>query len=140
MNQEHSGRVNGRILVVDDDKDVCGVICDLLDESGFAVVRAYDDRTAYETLKAQARTFSALVIDIDLGRGTTGFDVARYARTLVRDLPVIFLSGDDDGASVEKFGVSASGFIRKPFEPSELLALLRTKLAAADQRPRRGGP
>jgi DNA-binding response OmpR family regulator len=116
------------------------VICDFLGERGFVAVRAFDDRAAYETLKSQARTLQALIVDIDLGRGTTGFDVARYARTLVRDLPVIFVSGADDGASVKKFGVAASGFIRKPFEASDLSTLLQTKLAAADQRRGRDGP
>jgi two-component system, cell cycle response regulator CpdR len=114
------GSLSKRLLVVEDEEQVCALMTDILGDEGFAVTCVLGDRAAYEALAAEGRTFRALIIDIDLGKGTTGFDVARYARTLIPDLPVIFVSGIDDG-SVDRFGVPGSGFVRKPFTPAELV-------------------
>jgi FixJ family two-component response regulator len=73
-------------------------------------------------------TFAAVILDVNLGSGTTGFDVARFARQVVPDLPVIYVSGDADRVSFETFGVPGSEFLEKPFAPEDMLRIIRAGL------------
>jgi DNA-binding response OmpR family regulator len=124
----------GRVLVVEDDRAICDLITDILAEAGITTRCAYTDREAYDTLAAPA-AFDALILDINLGRGTTCYDIARAARRTAPGLPVIYVSGEADAEGVANFGVPGSLFVSKPFDPKALLAALRARLpgnAAAD--------
>ena len=74
----------------------------------------------------------ALVTDLDLGPGPNGFAVARYARQVTPDLPVVFISGTLGGQHPRE-GVPGSDFIAKPCRGRQVVeALLRaTRLEAA---------
>lgn len=98
-------------------------VADLLETAGFHTVSAPNDAAAYAALQDKAIEFDALVIDVNLGEGTTGFDVARFARRLRPEVPVIYLSGGSPDW-VTAFGVTGSEFLGKPFKDAELLALL----------------
>ena len=107
---------------------------EVLDTDGYDAAWAVGDAAAYDHLNRDAETFAAMIVDLDLGRGTTGFDVARHARALRPDLPVLYISGVDDGSSVGRFGVPGSSFLRKPFTPDELIEQLQLQLEVAPSR------
>ena len=113
-----------RILVVEDEPAVCDLISDFFDETDFDVHCVLSDRGAYAALSGIG-AYAALVVDINLGPGTTGFDVARFARQLSPGLPVIYVSGETSPSSLASFGVPDSRFIAKPFTADELLQVLR---------------
>jgi DNA-binding response OmpR family regulator len=106
------------VLLVEDEADVAELVQDALVEAGLAVQVAHDDKGAYDKLEREARSFSALVTDINLGVGTTGFDVARRARQLNPELKVIYITGH--AAHLDKFGVDEALMFPKPFDPYEL--------------------
>ena len=106
------------VLLVEDERDVAELIEDALVEAGLTVSVTHDDRAAYAQLDGEARSFLALVTDINLGTGTTGFDVARRARQLNPALKVIYITGH--AAHLDKFGVDDALMFPKPFNPSEL--------------------
>lgn len=114
---------SGRILIVDRDPATCEMLSGVLRMAGLETACAWDDSAAY-TLIPTVPTFRALVVEADLGTGTTGFDVARFARRVIPDLLVIYLSGDASSTSVETFGVPGGEFIRKPFSPDDLVRRL----------------
>jgi len=118
----------GRVLVVEDDHAICELIADILEDAGLETVCVQTDLAAYEALPTLP-TVQALIVDVNLGVGTTGFDVGRYARQMIPDLPVIYVSGDASRASFEAFGVPDADFLAKPFTPRELLETVRTRLA-----------
>jgi DNA-binding response OmpR family regulator len=70
------------------------------------------------------------VLDVNLGRGTTGFDVARYGRRLNPTIPVIFITGQPQ-ESVDKFGVAGAVMLEKPFDLPSLLSTLREMIEHA---------
>lgn len=105
------------VLLVEDEPAVAEVVRDALVEAGLTVAIAENDAEAYAKLATEARTFSALVADINLGRGTTGFDVARRARRLNPALKIVFITGY--ASYVRKF-VDRALMFSKPFDPSEL--------------------
>lgn len=117
-----------KVLLVEDEADVRELIVEAFAEYALDVRCAENDQRAYELLQEGARDFSVLVADINLGAGTTGFDVARKARQLNRDLKVIYITGH--AAHLNRFGVDGAVMFPKPFNPHELAQQI---LAMADE-------
>lgn len=113
-----------RVLVVEDEPHVCELIADLLAAEGLGPVCVQSDAAASDALK-RAAPFACMIVDINLGHGATGFDVARLGRRLDPRLPVIFVSGQTSAASLERFGVAGALFLPKPFAPAELMERVR---------------
>jgi two-component system, cell cycle response regulator CpdR len=116
---------SARVLVVEDEPEVCDLIHQQLADVGFEVVCAANDDVAYRTLQEEARSFKALIVDINLGKGTTGFDVARHARRLNPEVPVIYVTGGDP-TTVEHHAVEGAALVLKPFDRDDLLGALET--------------
>lgn len=106
------------VLVVEDETDVLEVVQDALERRGLTVRTADTDDAAYSILEREARSFNVLVADINLGVGTTGFDVARRARQLHPGMKVVYITGH--AARMDKFGVADAVMFPKPFYPDEL--------------------
>src|ERR1700753_696257 len=87
------GGVMGQILLVEDETFIAEMIQDALEDRGLHVRSAHTDRSAYDILEGEARAFSLLIADINLGPGGSGFDVARRARELHPELKVVYISG-----------------------------------------------
>jgi DNA-binding response OmpR family regulator len=118
-----------KILVVEDDHSICALIADILEGAGLETECVQNDRSAYAIIPTLP-TIAALVVDVNLGAGTTGFDVARFARQVIPDLPVLYVTGEASPDSFKAFGVPESDFLEKPFTASELLARLQVRRAA----------
>lgn len=123
-----------RVLVVDDDAGLLGLIREDLHKQGLACVCARSDREAYKILASQP-AFDAIVVDVNLGMGTTGFDVARRARQLTPEIHVVYISGDANARSWMTFGVPSSDYVSKPFPLERLANLLRHDLGLDDSGP-----
>ncbi|MDG5704528.1 response regulator, partial [Acinetobacter baumannii] len=79
------------ILVVEDEPTVCELAAEALLEEGYRVLTAAD---AWEAEAILAReSVDMLFTDIDLARNTNGLALARRARSVCPDLPVIYTSG-----------------------------------------------
>ena len=117
----------GRILVVEDDAAVAALIADILAQAQLEAVCVRTDADAHAALTASP--FRALVVDVNLGPGATGYDVARFARRANPELPVVYVSGDASPETFETAGVPDSDFLLKPFGAAELLSILQARLA-----------
>src|SRR4051812_23587134 len=83
-----------RVLVVEDEYLIGLSLTDCLERAGAAVVWVQNDRDAYAALSGSEANFDTLILDIDLGAGTTGFDIARFARRRSPKAAIIFSSGN----------------------------------------------
>jgi CheY-like chemotaxis protein len=84
------------ILVVEDDQLVQSVVEESLTDGGFGIVIASSGENAVELLDASEGKYRALVTDINLGRDKIdGWDVARRAREIDPNFPVVYMSGKD---------------------------------------------
>lgn len=108
------------VLIVEDEREICALLTDIMETEGFETKCVQSDREAYEALEHNA-AYACMVIDVNLGTGTTGYDVARFARQIDPALPVIFVSGQTSPESFEKFGVPGSLFLPKPFTANEVM-------------------
>ena len=106
------------VLLVEDELQVAELTRDALADAGFRVTVATDDITAFRSLEREARSFAAVVTDINLGAGVTGFDIARRARLLNGGIKVIYISGQ--GPHAEQFSVSDAMMVAKPYDPRDL--------------------
>jgi CheY-like chemotaxis protein len=117
-----------QVLLVEDEAEVRELIEDAFAERGLPVRSAASDEAAYALLARAASEFDVLVADINLGPGTTGFDVARRARQLNPNLKVIYITGH--AAHLERHGVDGGVMFPKPFNPHELADQVEQVIAA----------
>jgi two-component system, cell cycle response regulator len=112
----------GRILVAEDSLVVRALVCDQLEEEGYEVVQAVDGESALA--QCSLAKPDAILLDIEMP-GLDGHQVlARLkADPELADIPVVFLTGrtsTDDMVAGLRAG--AHDYLKKPFEPAELLA------------------
>jgi DNA-binding response OmpR family regulator len=116
--------LSARILVVDDDADAARALEAVLTASGHAgVMVATDPRTVVALHREH--DFDAILLDV-LMPGMDGFEVMEALKPHERDgyLPVIALTGES-GHRTRALRVGAKDFLRKPFDPEELLLRVR---------------
>jgi len=114
------------VLLVEDEVDLAELIAEALEDEGLEAATATSDVDAYAALEARAKDFAVLIADINLGVGTTGFDVARRARQLNRALKVVYITGQS--AQMGRFGVEDGVMFPKPFNASELAQRVKALL------------
>ena len=125
----------GRVLVVDDDDVIRQLITVNLELEGFDVVTAVDGQDALEKVKdAQPRV---ITLDVMMPR-LDGWEAAARLRSDpdTAHIKVILLSARAQEADLqrgERIGVDA--YLTKPFDPDELIDLVRRLMAEAGERP-----
>lgn len=122
-----------RVLVVDDEKPICELIRDTLEDAGFAVQVATQGPAAIALLQ-EVQTFKALITDIDLRGPVPGWDVARAAREQQPAMAVVYITGTE-GPDWTAQGVPGSILIEKPFAMSQIVTAVTTLLNAAPPAP-----
>ena len=108
------------ILVVEDDQAIQGIVEDALSEGGFEVAIAASGEEAVTLLIGDKSKYRALVTDINLLGRFDGWEVARRAREINPDFPIVYMSG----AHAEDWtfkGVPNSIMLAKPFAPAQLV-------------------
>ena len=118
------------ILVVEDDQLLQRVVEETLTDGGFDIVIAVSGENAVELLDTADGKYRALVTDVNLGRDRmNGWDVARRAREIDSNFPVVYMSGDsaEDWSSR---GVPDSIMLSKPFAPAQLVTAVSQILNA----------
>ena len=112
------------ILVIEDDVQLQTTIETALEDEGLQPAIAASGEEAVTLLKSDLSDYRALVVDIRLLGRIDGWEVARTARRVDPNLPVVYITG----ASAERWetqGVPSSVLLRKPFAPAELVTILR---------------
>lgn len=111
-----------RLLVIDDDTELCELLQDYLTGQGFAVDTANHGDLGAE--KALAGEYRLVVLDVMLP-GINGFDVLRKIRER-SSVPVIMLTArGDDVDRIVGLELGADDYLPKPFNPRELVARIR---------------
>ena len=115
------------VLLVEDDPLVLLAVEEMLSGAGFKVATVDNGEDAISLLERDAGSVSALVTDIRLGPGLSGWDIGRRARELVPAIPVIYMSGDSAHLWTAH-GVPGSIIVQKPFVEAQLLTAIATLL------------
>lgn len=120
-----------RIVIVDDDELVCAIVVRTLAPLGHVVLSVRDGEDALDSLWESAPDL--LILDCALP-GKTGLAILAEMRTsaMFRDLPVLILTARRSEWHVKMaLDAGANAYIRKPFEPDDLIEQVTTLLSPA---------
>lgn len=124
-----------RLLMVDDDAELCELLGDYLALEGFELEFAHDAEQALEKLQRSER-YALMVLDIMMP-GKTGLELLQEIRPKVQ-LPVIMLTGrGEDIDRILGLEMGADDYLSKPCNPRELLARIRAVLRRAEPQQRK---
>ena len=118
---------NYRILVVDDEQDLCEILKFNLETDGYTVETA---NSAEEALQMDIKSFDLLLLDVMMG-GMSGFAMAKKLKAdpEPKDIPAVFLTArDTENDTVTGFNLGADDYISKPFSIREVLVRIRAVL------------
>lgn len=119
--------MNARILVVDDEEDICAILKFNLSKEGYEVVTA---NSAEEALTLDIASFNLLLLDVMMG-GMSGFELTGKLKTdpKTADVPVIFITArDTEDDAVEGLDIGADDYISKPFSIREVVSRVKAVL------------
>lgn len=113
-----------RILIVEDEKDLCQMIAKSLKESGYEVDNAYNGNEAMELLDVE--NYDLIVLDLNLPE-IDGMEILEEFRTFNQDTKIIILSARSQiKDKVEGLDKGANDYLSKPFHLDELEARIRS--------------
>ncbi|MFA5642279.1 MAG: response regulator transcription factor [Bacteroidales bacterium] len=119
-----------KILVVDDDKNICEILEFNLKNEGFEVECAYSAEEAFNKLD---NSFSLMLLDIMMG-GMSGYKMAEKLRAQKNNIPIIFLTAKDtENEMLTGFSVGADDYIPKPFSIKEVIARIKAVIKRVSQ-------
>jgi PAS domain S-box-containing protein len=122
-------RRRGTILVVDDQDDVVEVAQAFLERAGHRVVTAGGGRAAIETFRERGHEIDAVLLDLAMP-DTTGEEVLLEIQRIRSDVRVIIATGYSAQAAAERLAsLGVVGFVRKPYQPEEILEQIGRALA-----------
>lgn len=116
-----------RILVVDDEQDLCEILKFNLETEGYMVDTA---NSAEEALGMDITQYNLLLLDVMMG-GMSGFSMAKQLKKSpeTANVPIIFLTArDTENDVVTGFNLGADDYISKPFSIREVLVRVRAIL------------
>jgi len=119
----------GSVLVVDDEPVIRKVARLALTGAGFTVAEAGDAAGAVEAVRAAARPFDLVMLDLTLPDGD-GTSVIPAVRAHAPQTRVLLVSG---GGETDAAALGADGFLAKPFTKSSLLIAVQLALVTAGQ-------
>ena len=125
-----------KILVVEDDRDLCRSVCSFLEQNGYEAVGCLCAEQAYDEM--YKTTFDLIISDIMMPR-IDGFEFARTVRSLDQKIPILFMTARDDFTAKQRgFRMGIDDYMVKPIDLDELLlrigAILRRAGIAASRR------
>lgn len=111
-----------KILIVDDDKNICEILEFNLKNEGFDIEIAF---SAEEAIKKLSTQFSLILLDIMMS-GISGYKMAEKLRTEGNQTPIIFLTAKDtENDMLTGFSVGCDDYISKPFSIKEVIARIK---------------
>jgi CheY-like chemotaxis protein len=123
------------VLVVDDDRDLCANLWDLLRERGFRVHLAHNEAEAAGYL--QGEPFKVVLIDLKIpgGDGSRVFQMVRQANPRARTILITGYRSETEETVAEILAEGADAVCYKPFDVPQLLHALQQLSTMSDQEP-----
>jgi DNA-binding response OmpR family regulator len=121
-----------KVLLVEDDIALADSLKSYLEYNGHEVAVAYGYDEAIDLL--EERGFDIYVIDVNLGDGD-GIELLEYLRDFKDDTPTLIISAlTDIGTIARGFEAGAEDYLKKPFDPRELLIRINSRLKKQEEK------
>ena len=123
-----------RILIVDDEQDLCEILQYNLRAAGFQVEATYSGESAWDIIvncrSSNSKCFDLLLLDVMMP-GLSGFELAERMKAdeQTAHIPIIFLTAKDtEEDTLRGFGLGADDYVTKPFSVREVVARVKAVL------------
>ena len=114
-----------KILIAEDDRKIAELERDYLESNGYETVLVEDGTRVIPELEAEE--YDLLLLDIMLP-GCSGYEICRKVRDEI-DIPILMVTARAEAVDVIRgLGLGADDYITKPFDPSQLVARVRSHL------------
>ena len=121
-----------RILVIDDDQDICSLLSRFLSKNGFEVDTARSGADALKLLRT--KSFTLVLCDYHL-TDMDGADLLQRIKILQPAAPVIIITGYSDvRTAVQTFKYGAFDYVVKPLLPDEILITIREAISKSSSK------
>lgn len=129
---------NKRILIVDDEEDLCEILQYNLGNEGYITEVVH---SAEEALKLQLAGFDLILLDVMMG-AMSGFKFAdKIRKEMALNIPIIFLTArDTENDILTGFSLGADDYMAKPFSINELTARVKAVLKRAKSEKAKESP
>ncbi len=118
---------NARILIIEDEEDVCLLLADILSQEGHAIATASDGRAGLALFQQQS--FDIVFTDLAMPN-MTGWQVAEEVKKIDTQVPVILITGwSMQTEEKEMYKSHVDMIVTKPFTVDEIVAVLTRALA-----------
>ena len=127
-----------KILVVDDELDICAILKFNLEKAGFEVSTA---QSAEDALEKGMNSYDLLLLDVMM-EGMSGFDLAKMLKQKpqTKDIPIIFITAKDTADdAVNGLDLGADDYISKPFSMKEVISRVKAVLRRTSSDSASGG-
>lgn len=129
--------IEARVLLVDDDRELCQMLVEYLDAEHFEVRSVHDGASALA--EVSARPYEIVILDVMLP-ALSGFDVLRELDAATAPPVLMLTARGEDVDRIVGLELGADDYLAKPFNPRELVARLRAILRRAGARSERRAP
>jgi DNA-binding response OmpR family regulator len=124
-----------KILVVDDEQDLCDILLFNLRASGYVAEAVY---SAEQAMEKNLASYDLLLLDVMMP-GLSGFELAERLKTddTTARIPIIFLTAKDtEDDALHGFGIGADDYVTKPFSIREVMARVKAVLSRSTSSPK----
>ena len=126
--------MGAKVLLIEDDRLLAQSLKNYLETEGFEVTLAYSFSQAVD--KLGRRRFDMYVLDVNLGDGD-GIELLEYLRDFKDDTPTVIISALTDVSTIARgLGAGAEDYIKKPFDPEELVVRMKARLKKREEEIR----
>jgi DNA-binding response OmpR family regulator len=111
-----------KIMVVDDEPDILSTVGQMLELSGYEVIKASDGKDCLNKLLKFSINPDLIVLDIMMPE-ISGWDIAAKLKENIKwkEIPIVFLTAKGDAMSIGMGGLAAVDYIVKPFDVKDLI-------------------
>ena len=128
--------MGARVLLVEDDRVLADSLKKYLEMNGLEVEVAYSFSEAVDLL--ERKKYDVYVLDVNLGDGD-GIELLEDLRHFKDDTPTIFISAlTDIGTITRGFNAGAEDYLKKPFDPEELVVRIKARLKKQEEELKYG--
>jgi DNA-binding response OmpR family regulator len=123
------------ILFVDDEPLIFETVKEALEDGGFTVRPEHTVDGAMHALEECGRQLAGVITDVNLGSKITGWEIAKRARELRPEMPIVYTSGYTAGDWSAQ-GVPHSTMVPKPYAPAQIVTAISALINKAASQPR----
>ena len=125
-----------KILLLEDDEILCESLQEYLESEGFSVDAVHDGEAVYDM--TFENDYDLYIFDINVPK-EDGFEVLRQLKDADDDTPTIYITALTDTDSIARgFSLGAEDYIKKPFDPEELVIRIKSRYLKTDNMIRYG--